>query len=68
MELHLEVKTLITPRRTIANVDDKSEGDSLQMKSFSHQSLQARFVEDVVGELLVGEHGQGGALGSGGQL
>lgn len=36
----------------------------LQVKAFPHESLQAGFVQDVVGEFLVGEHGQGGALGT----
>jgi hypothetical protein len=40
----------------------------LQAKTFAHQALQAGFVEEIVGELLVGEHGEGGALGSGGEF
>jgi len=40
----------------------------LQPEAFLHQPLQAGFVEEVVGEFFVGEHGEGGALGSGGQF
>ena len=35
----------------------------LQMKSFPHEPLQPGFVEDVVGEFFVREHGEGGAFG-----
>jgi hypothetical protein len=37
----------------------------LQAKALVHEPLQAGFVEDVEGELLVREHGQGGAAGAG---
>lgn len=40
----------------------------LQVETFLHEPLQAGFVEDVVSEFLVGEHGQGSALGSGHQF
>ena len=40
----------------------------LQPKPFLHQPLQAGFVEEVVGEFFVGEHGEGGAFGSGGEF
>src|SRR4051794_5147106 len=36
----------------------------LEVKSFAHQPLQARPIQDVVGEFFIGEHGKGGALGS----
>lgn len=36
----------------------------LQVETFPHEPLQAGFVEDVVGEFFVGEHGESGALGS----
>jgi hypothetical protein len=36
--------------------------------ALGHQPLQARFVQDVVGELFVWKHGEGGALGVGGQF
>ena len=38
------------------------------MIPFAHQALQARAIEDVVGEFFVGEHSQRGALGSGDQF
>jgi len=41
---------------------------SLQMESFPHQPLQPGFVEDVVGEFFIGEHGERGAFGSRDQL
>src|SRR5208282_1070227 len=40
----------------------------VQPEAFCHQALQARLVEQVVGQFLVGEHGQGGAFGSGSQF
>ena len=40
----------------------------LQMEALGHEPLQAWFVENVVGELLVGKHGQGGPLGVGRQF
>ena len=40
----------------------------LQAEAFAHQALQAGFVEQVVGKFFVGEHGEGGALGSGSQF
>ena len=40
----------------------------LHAKAFGDHPLQARLVENVVGKLLVGKHGQGGALGIGRQL
>jgi hypothetical protein len=40
----------------------------LQMESFPHEPLQAGFVDNVVGEFLVGEHSEGGALGPGHQF
>ena len=40
----------------------------LQMESLPHQALQARFVNDVVGEFFVGEHGEGSTLVSGHQF
>jgi len=40
----------------------------LQAEAFAHQALEAGFVEQIVGEFLVGEHGEGGALGAGGEL
>jgi len=40
----------------------------LQAEAFGHEALEAGFVEKVVGEFLVGEHGEGGALGAGGEF
>jgi hypothetical protein len=40
----------------------------LQAEALVHQSLQARFIQDVVGELFVGKHRQRGALGARHQL
>jgi hypothetical protein len=40
----------------------------LKVISLPHQPLQARPVEDVVGEFFVGEHGKGGALGAGAEF
>jgi hypothetical protein len=40
----------------------------LQAKAFAHEALEAGFVEEVVGEFLVGEHGEGGAFGAGGEF
>jgi hypothetical protein len=41
---------------------------SLEPEAFLHQPLQAGLVEQVVGEFFVGEHGEGGAFGTGGQI
>jgi len=46
--------------RNIATVLWSSSNRSnflLQAETFVHQALEARFVEDVVGEFFVGEHG-----------
>ncbi len=40
----------------------------LQMESFPHQPLQSRLVENVVGEFFIRKHGEGSALGPGGQF
>ncbi len=40
----------------------------LQAKAFAHQALEAGFIEQVVGEFFVGEHGKGGAFGAGGEF
>jgi len=40
----------------------------LQPEPFLHEPLQTRFVEQVVSQLFVGEHGEGGAFGAGGQF
>ncbi len=50
--------------------DDRGVGRNrlLQAEAFAHQALQAGFVEKIVGEFFVGEHGEGGALGAGGEL
>jgi len=40
----------------------------LQAEALAHEALQAGFVEKVVGEFFVGEHGEGGALGAGGEF
>ena len=40
----------------------------LQAEAFAHQALEAGFVEQVVGEFFVGEHGEGGAFGAGGEF
>ena len=40
----------------------------VQPEAFADQPLQARAIEQVVGEFLVGEHGKGGTLGSSGQF
>jgi hypothetical protein len=40
----------------------------LQVVALPHEPLQAGLVDDVVGEFLIGEHGQGGAFGVGHQL
>ena len=40
----------------------------LQSEAFAHQALEAGFIEQVVGEFFVGEHGEGGALGAGCQF
>jgi hypothetical protein len=40
-------------------------GTLLQAEALAHQALQAGFVEEVVGQLFVRKHGEGGALGSG---
>jgi hypothetical protein len=40
----------------------------LQPEAFLHQPLQAGFVEQIEGEFFVGEHGEGGAFGSGGEF
>lgn len=40
----------------------------LQSEAFAHEALEAGFVEQVVGEFFVGEHGEGGALGAGGEF
>lgn len=36
----------------------------LQPEAFCNQPLQSRFVEKVVGQFFIGEHGEGRALGS----
>jgi hypothetical protein len=43
-------------------------GGLLQVKPLPHQPLQPGFVDDVVSELFVGEHGECGAPGSRHQL
>jgi|HubBroStandDraft_6_1064221.scaffolds.fasta_scaffold10356_6 hypothetical protein len=40
----------------------------LQTEAFGHQTLEARFVENVVGEFFVGEHRERGALGTCGKF
>jgi hypothetical protein len=40
----------------------------LQTEPFIHQPLQARLIENVVGEFFVREHSQGGAFGAGDQF
>jgi hypothetical protein len=40
----------------------------LQAEAFGHDALEAGFVEEIVGEFFVGEHGEGGALGSGSEF
>jgi hypothetical protein len=55
------------------NLDDLTdEGRSLKTllepESFSHQPLQAGLIEEIEGEFFFGEHGEGGALGSGGEF
>jgi hypothetical protein len=40
----------------------------LQAEALGHQALQAGFIEQVVGEFFVGEHGEGGAFGASGEL
>ncbi len=40
----------------------------MQAEAFAQEALQAGFVEKVVGEFFVGEHGKGGALGAGGEF
>jgi len=49
-------------------IEKRNRHRSLQPESFLHQALQAGFVEEVVGEFFVGEHGEGGAFGSGGEF
>jgi len=41
-------------------------GFLLQAEAFAHEALEAGFVEEVVGEFFVGEHGGSGAGGGGG--
>ena len=38
---------------------------SLYAESFGHQPLQTRLINKVIGEFLVGKHGQGSAFGVG---
>ena len=40
----------------------------LQAEAFAHEALQAGFVKEIVGEFFVRKHGEGGALGAGGQF
>ena len=40
----------------------------LQAEAFGHEALEAGFVEEVVGEFFVGEHGEGRTLGAGGEF
>ena len=40
----------------------------LQAEAFGHEALEAGFVEEVIGEFFVGEHGEGGTLGAGGEF
>ena len=40
----------------------------MQAEAFAHEALQAGFVEEIVGEFFVGKHGEGGALGAGGEF
>lgn len=40
----------------------------LEAEAFGHEALKAGFVEEVVGEFFVGEHGEGGTLGAGGEF
>jgi hypothetical protein len=40
----------------------------LEPEAFLHEALQAGLIQQVVGEFFVGEHGESGALGSGGQF
>ena len=40
----------------------------LQPEALAHQALEAGFVEQVVGEFFVGEHGESGALRSGNEF
>ena len=54
------------PRNAEINYQDQSS--LLQAEAFAHQALEAGFVEQVVGEFFVGEHGEGGALGAGGEF
>ena len=39
----------------------------MQAEAFAHEALEAGFVEEIVGEFFVGEHGEGGAFGAGGE-
>ena len=40
----------------------------LKPEAFAHEALEAGFVEQVVGEFFVGEHGEGGAFGAGSEF
>jgi len=40
----------------------------LQAEAFGHEALEAGFVEKVIGEFFVGEHGEGGTLCAGGEF
>ena len=52
----------------LATSADGSDTGLLQPKAFLHQPLQSWLIEEIEGEFFVGEHGKGGALGSGGQF
>jgi hypothetical protein len=54
--------------RTLSQVHVTRFAFLLQAEAFSHQPLQAWFVEQIVGQFFVGKHGEGGALGAGGKL
>ncbi len=40
----------------------------MQAEAFTHEALQAGFVEKIVGEFFVREHGEGRAFGAGGEF
>jgi len=43
-------------------------GSLLEAEAFGHEALEAGFVEKVVGQFFIREHGEGGALGAGGKF
>jgi hypothetical protein len=52
----------------LENVPPNRPKALLKPESFSHQPLQAGLVEEIEGEFFFGEHGEGCALGSGGEF